>query len=155
MEKLIINIPKGYKVKSFDKETGEIFFEEKPKNIMERIKTIHDAVAELGEYDVEVIEFLKLEKAGIGGHILFYQKAVVIAKALNEGWLPNWNDSNECKYFPWFNMGSSSGGFSFNYCAYWYTNSYVGSSLCFKSHELAEYAGKQFIEIYEKFMIIK
>jgi len=30
----------------------------------------------------------------------------------------------------------------------------VGSRLCFKSSELAEYAGRQFQDIYKEFMII-
>src|SRR5690554_2140042 len=140
MEKLTINIPNGYKVKSFDKETGEIYFEEIPKNITERIKTIEDAIKELGDQDEEVIELRKMEKAGITSHILYYQQIVVFTKALNDGWKPNFNDWNEYKYFNWFEMGSSSGSV-FRIDAYGVrgTASDCGARLSFKSKELAEY----------------
>lgn len=125
------------------------------KNIKDRVKSIEDAIAELGEDDVEVIELRKLQDSGITSHILKQQIVVVITKALNEGWTPDWSNSNETKYFPWFRMGSSSGsGFSFNGYGGWATSSTVGSRLCFKSRELAEYAGKQFTEIYKEFMTI-
>jgi signal-transduction protein with cAMP-binding, CBS, and nucleotidyltransferase domain len=125
------------------------------KNIKDRVKSIEDAIAELGEDDVEVIELRKLQDSGITSHILKQQIMVVITKALNEGWIPDWSNSNETKYFPWFRMGSSSGsGFSFHVCDSWGTYSHVGSRLCFKSRELAEYAGKQFTEIYKEFMTI-
>lgn len=35
-----------------------------------------------------------------------------------------------------------------------YSNTNYGSRLAFKTEELAEYAGKQFIEIYRDFMIV-
>src|SRR5690554_1869097 len=151
MEKLTINIPNGYKVKSFDKETGEIYFEEIPKNITERIKTIEDAIKELGDQDEEVIELRKMEKAGITSHILYYQQIVVFTKALNEDWIADWSNSNQRKYFNWFEMGSSSGSvFRVSGCVDWHTDSSCGARLCFKSKELATYAGKQFESIYKE-----
>ena len=83
-----------------------------------------------------------------------FRKCTVIAKALNEGWLPDWNNSNEYKYYPWFDMRSSGGGFSFYDYGYDYSFSGVGSRLCFKSAELAEYAGKHFLDLYKSWMVI-
>jgi len=119
--------------------------------IQDRIKTIDDAVKELGDNDPEVIQYLKLEAAGISGHILYTQMLVVITKALNEDWTPDWHNGNWDKWYNWFNMSSSSSGrFSF-YCSdYRLSYSNCGSHLCFRSKELAQYAAKQFIDIYEK-----
>jgi hypothetical protein len=74
----------------------------------------------------------------------------VICRVLNEGWSPDWNNSSEYKYYPWFKMS----GLGLSYDGYGFTHSdtYVGSSPCFKSSELAEYAGKQFISIYKDFL---
>lgn len=124
------------------------------KDVKDRVKSVKDAVNELGEDDVEVIELRKLENAGITGHLLNYQMAVVITKALNEEWIPDWTNSNQYKYFPWFKMGSSSGvGFSYGGCGSWCANSSVGSRLAFRSSDLAKYAGTEFTEIFKGFMV--
>lgn len=73
--------------------------------------------------------------------------------ALNEKWVPNLNDSNQTKWFPWFELGGSS-GFRYSDSGGWDSGSVVGSRLCFKTRELAEYSGKQFTEVYKRFMII-
>lgn len=152
MKSLKIEIPKGFEVESFDEKEGIVKFRKTPKDIKSRIGSFDDVLVELGESDPEVIEYRKLQEAGVAQHILSNQEAVLITKALNEGWEPDWDDSNEYKYLPWFVMSTSG----FRYCGYdsWAAHSHVGSRLCFKSRELAEYAGKQFTEVYKSFMII-
>ncbi|ANF51722.1 hypothetical protein A0O34_14955 [Chryseobacterium glaciei] len=126
---------------------GKVFLQK----ITDRIKSIDDAVGELGEDDPDVIHYLKLEASGINGHILYSQMLVVITKALNEEYTPDWNNGEWDKWYNWFNMSSSSSGrFSFGGSAARGSLSYCGSRLCFKSKELAQYAAKQFIDIYEK-----
>ena len=82
---------------------------------------------------------------------------MVIAEALNEGWTPDWSNGEWDKWYPWFNMNdsSSAGRFSFIAAAYQYSHSRVGSRLCFKSEELATYAGTQFLDIYKDFFTVK
>ncbi|QDZ63264.1 hypothetical protein I6H88_13685 [Elizabethkingia bruuniana] len=148
---LKIEIPAGYEVDNFDPSTGEIKFREKPKDIKERIKTFADVLKYFGideTYFNEQNEDLESDEVA-------YRKVKLIVKALNEGWTPDWSDSDQYKYFPWFNMSSSSGaGFSFNDCDGWSTLSHVGSRLCFKNRDLAKYAGQQFESIYKEFMTI-
>jgi hypothetical protein len=81
----------------------------------------------------------------------YYEDLILVSKALNGNWQPDWSDSDECKYFPYF---TSASGLRFSYTNYGYrsTFTFIGSCLCFKNRELAEYAGKQFIEQYEKIM---
>lgn len=107
-----------------------------------------------------------------------YLKLRIITAALNEGWTPQFTE-DEYRYFPWFWLytkeeiakmdkeerkkvvlfgGSADNGASagFASAATHYSPSYatasVGSRLCFKSSALAEYAGKQFAEIYFAFV---
>ena len=82
---------------------------------------------------------------------------MVIAEALNEGWTPDWSNGEWDKWHPWFNMdnSSSAGRFSFDVADYRYSTSAVGSRLCFKSKDLATYAGTQFLDIYKDFFTVK
>ncbi len=83
-----------------------------------------------------------------------YTKLIIVARALNEGWEPNWQDSSERKWYPYFNLTS---GFacSVTGCVWADTGTGAGSRLCFKTEELARYASTQFIELYKKYMIIQ
>ena len=81
----------------------------------------------------------------------YYEDLILVSKALNGNWQPDWSDNNEYKYFPFFTFASGL-RFSDMYCNSRVVFSYVGSCLCFKNKELAEYAGKQFIKQYEKIM---
>ena len=74
-----------------------------------------------------------------------------IIQIRNKGWKPDWDNSNEYKYYPYFDMRSGF-GFSDTRYVYWRTSTIVGSRLCFLSAELAESTAKEFISIYEKFI---
>ena len=149
---LKIEIPEGFKINNFDINSGVVKFTSIPKSITERIKTIEDAINELGEDDEEVAELRKLLIANITSHILYRQQAVVIAKALNEGWIADYTNIDQSKYEPRFYYDSSAGGFVYHDNGYWFTRAYVGSRLCFHSSELAKYFGNQFIEIHRKYL---
>lgn len=120
---------------------------------MKKIKTFEDACKALGiKATLPVVKGLpeKHQEAIIANY-----KLVTIAEALNEGWKPNWNDSNEWKWNPWFDVNASAkkpsgSGLSFVDGGGWDTHAGVGSRLCFKSRELAEYAGKTFKKLYEQ-----
>ncbi len=148
MESLKIQIPNGFKVDSFDKKTGELKFKEIPKKVTERIKTIQDVLDDnrITEGDIDKMF------SSAPNHLKHQFIIELLVRSLNEGWVPDWNNSSEYKYQPCFKMGSS--GFRFNDYDYWFATSYVGSRLCFKSSKLAKYAGEQFREVYKQFMII-
>lgn len=122
-------------------------------SIMDRVKTLSDALKIHGKPSKD-IQWL-LDYNGKDEVVRAAQKwlqATIICKVLNEGWKPNWKDTNEYKYYPWFYMDKAGVGFSYYGCDYGHSSSAVGSRLCFKSSELAEYAGKQFLDIYKGFM---
>jgi hypothetical protein len=81
----------------------------------------------------------------------YYEDLILVSKVLNGNWQPDWSVSNEYKYFTYFTFASVL-RFSRTVCNFGNTYAHIGSCLCFKNRELAEYAGKQFIEQYEKIM---
>jgi len=115
------------------------------ENVMVRIKTFEDAIKETCRPGVP--DFSNLPE-DLREYFKAQYKIIVIAEALNEGWKADWNDSNQCKYYPYFYM--SSGAFVFDDAAYDYSYASAGysSRLCFKSRELARYAGEQFLDIW-------
>ena len=144
-----IKIPKGKEIDQVDFRTGKVTFKKKPENIIAKIETVADVLEANGLTQKK----FDLQCAGLTEDEINYRILKMLAKTLNEGWEPNWNDENEDKYFPWFYMGGSS-GFRFDVCGSWSTASGVGSRLCFKSRELTEYAANQFTDVYKKFMTI-
>jgi hypothetical protein len=124
-----------------------------PKDITAHVKTYLDACFELGiEPDKDEV----LTKLGFTTDEIAYRKLKTIAKALNEGWEPDWSNSNEYKYYPWFTYNGAYAGFSCALALGAATDTYasVGSRLCFKTRDLAAYAGKQFLSVYNDFLLI-
>jgi len=116
-------------------------------DVMDRVKTFYDACKEL---DINPLMILKDTDTPDEAA---YKKLKTIIQVLNEGWTPDWSNSNEQKYYPWFEFTQSSEfGLSFSDYDCTRTASSVGSSLCFRTKELAKYAGTQFIEIYREFL---
>lgn len=90
---------------------------------------------------------------GMGKDILAYIKIKMIALALNEGWKPTFTE-DEKRWYPYFKV-SKNGSVSFTLAHYDAScaGTYFSSYLAFKSQELAEYAGKQFIDIYKDYLM--
>ena len=147
---LKIEIPKGFKVDSFDALTGEIKLMPIPKDIKERIITFDDVLRENGVK----IEVFENNIQDLTTDEVAYKMLKEIVKAFNECWTPDWTDSSQGKYVPWFKMGSpSGGGLSCDDCAIWNSISHVGSRLCFETREQAKYAGKQFEDLYKSYFV--
>lgn len=87
--------------------------------------------------------------------IIAYYKLTIIIRALNEGWLPDWTDSNEYKYFNWFYIDSAGFAYAGMYSAVTYTSTNIGSRLCFKNATLAHYARETFEGLYFDYLFIE
>lgn len=128
---------------------------DKPEDVTDRIKTFDQALVEfstMGEYSNNFSTLLSYN--GINKDLIAakaFLQLTIIAKVLNEGWKPNWSNSNEHKYYPYFKYKSGF-GFSYSNLNSWHLLTFCGSRLCFKSYELAKYAGKQFESIYRDFL---
>ena len=149
------------------------------QDIKDRVKTFEDAVKVLGNDNQAVIDYYAVADKTCTEDILAMCQLRVIAEALNEGWRPKF-DGDECRFYPWFyiytkkeyeeldedekkecrvvgrssSYASASGGVAYAVAhnASSYSSSHYGSRLAFKTRELAEYCGKQFIEIWEKWL---
>lgn len=113
--------------------------------------------------------------------ILAYLKLRIICAALNEGWEPQFTE-DEWRYYPWFTLWTedelseksdewktdrhliSTGEYQTDYaglvfagsnCAPSGASADFGSRLCLKSDTLAVYCGKQFINIWADFCLIR
>ena len=173
MRKVEIEIPDG---KMAQWVNGVLtLVDEKPQNVMERIKTFEDAVVELsnremnGDKDAGKLldEWKIIIFSANSKDLLAYLKLRIITKALNEGWKPKF-DENERRYYPWFKLKTSrvvgrgsnneNANYGLVYAGAYYaslgSDTDCGPRLAFKSKELAEYAGKQFVEIYEEYCLI-
>lgn len=122
-------------------------------NITDRVKSFEDACQVLGiSTNVPEVKGLprKHQKAIIANY-----KLIVIAEALNEGWKPNWQDSDEYKYYPWFDM-SNPAGVGYSYTSNTASNTYAsfGSRLCLKNRELAIYFGQTFTDLFNDSLLL-
>lgn len=146
-----------------DEGNGSIFDyfykEEDYEEITDRVKTYEDACKVLG---VEPINEQNAKAQGFRSDEIARRKLETIAAALNEGWKPDWNNTDQYKYYPYFYIqenakGKGSAGLSYastNHAAA-LTSAYIGSRLCFYALRLARYAGNQFTDLYEQILIEK
>lgn len=153
----------------------------KSENVMDRIKTFEDACKELGDIHSFVVAFKIAEANGaFGPDVIAYLKLRIICAALNEGWKPQFTE-DEYRWYPLFTLwkeeelkdkseewkagkklwlfggtpyhSSACGLASAGSSGAW-TNSDSDDSarLAVKSEELADYFGKQFIDIWADFL---
>lgn len=145
--------------------------------ITERIKTFEDAMLELGEEHPFVKEWHLGEN--LSPELEAYLQLRVICAALNEGWEPKFTE-DEVRWFPWFwlytqdeinNMDEqekqarhhiSTGDYETEYAGFAcapsapsISSTYFGSRLCLKSEALAVYCGKQFIDLWADFNLVR
>lgn len=146
-----------------DEGNGSIFDyfykEEDYEEITDRVKTYEDACKVLG---VEPINEQNAKAQGFRSDEIARRKLETIAAALNEGWKPDWNNTDQYKYYPYFYIqenakGKGSAGLSCasTACTAAYTLAYIGSRLCFYASRLARYASNQFTDLYEQILIEK
>lgn len=117
----------------------------KNQDVRDSIKTFEDALAETGRPDIPAFSDLPED---MRSYFIAQYKMSVIIEALNEGWVPDWNNSNEYKWRIWFRMSPSAVSFDYSDCDDGCSLAGSGSRLCFKSEELAIYCAKQFLDIW-------
>lgn len=115
--------------------------------ITDKIKSFEDAMAATGRPTVPAFADVPED---MREYFQAHYKMAVIAESLNEGWKADWNDFDQRKYLPWFDYTMASSGFAFYATNYSYSDAYAGCAfrLCFAERELAEYAGREFIDIW-------
>ena len=167
---------KEFMKKLFGTETFAINF-----NVMERVKTFQDAVNELGDNHPFVKQYYNMLYSKFGtmmdADLIAYLQLRIIAAALNEGWEPQFTE-DEYRYYPYFYFytkeeyeqlsdddkrrcvgrshddANAVGGlvYASSYDGPADSNTGNGVRLAFKTRKLAEYAGKQFLDIWADFV---
>lgn len=81
-------------------------------------------------------------------------KLFTIAQAWNimDGFVPDFSNRGQEKWFPWFTYEKATERFVFSSTVYTSASAFanIGSRLCFKTQERAEQFGKQFSNLYNK-----
>ena len=178
MKKVEIEIPERKKAEWVDGVLTLV--DEKPQDVTERIKTFEDACEELGDEHPLVKEYCSVVNINldITQDLISYLKLRIIITAINEGWEPTFG-ADECRYYPWFyiytkeeyeeldeeekahgvplrssNNANAIGGLVYASAGNAGSLSVTSSSsrLALKTRELAEYCGKQFIDIWADFL---
>ena len=145
MKNLKINVPEGYEIDTAQSTFENIVFRPIPKCITERVKSVGDACEILGSKDEEVQNLRQLETLDSPPQkLLDYQKLVVVIKALNEGWYPDF-ENDEYKWFPWFEM---RGGQALHCVGFYHSRASVPAPTLLKSRDLVKYATSRFLDLY-------
>lgn len=168
--------------KAVKEALGEKFSEVLPA--IERVKTYEDAVNELGEDHPYVVAASSAQwrfSEEVNKDVVAYLKSRVVVAALNEGWQPEYVPG-ERRWYPYYDLitkedydamsdyekakcrcvgrsddnANASGGIvcSSVSSASAFSVAHYCSRLAFKSEELAEYAGKQFAELFADFCFL-
>ena len=118
------------------------------------IKSYKEALKYLKRYD----ETFNLVTCHNAKALIAIEKLITIAEAWNKAdyFVPDFSDRNQDKYFPWFVYNDNTAGFVFAGTAYTASgaDAAVGSRLCFKTSERAEQFGKQFIDLWNDFLLL-
>ena len=179
--KIEIEVPDGKKAEWVN-GVLTLVDEKDTRPVTERIKTLDDAIRELGDDNVLVSLYRDMaisvpDQKDEDADVVAYLQLRIIAAALNEGWKPEFKD-DEYRWYPYFRLytqdeiddlddedksrvvrrsggHADAGGGSVCVRACDVASHAYGSHgarLSFKSDELALYAGKQFAEYYAKFI---
>lgn len=158
------NRPVTERIKTFDDACNELGEDHPMVSVFDALVTRANGEQSLAEWmGKDVVAFLKLR---------------IITEALNEGWHPKFTE-DEYRYYPWFyiytkeeydnfseeekrrcvgraySYANAYGGLvcSYAYSASSFSSADVGVRLAFSNRDLAEYAGKQFIDIWADFVL--
>lgn len=158
------NRPVTERIKTFEDACNELGED----NLMVRV--YQTLIARAGKTEQSLAEWM-------GKDVVAFLKLRIITEALNEGWHPKFTE-DEYRYYPWFYIytkeeydnfseeekrrgvgrassnANADGGLVVSHAVYASSYSVTGNGvrLAFSTRELAEYAGKQFIDIWADFV---
>ena len=127
-----------------------------PRPVTERIKTFEDACDDLNrraqagdKLANDLMTDLQFNSPRTPD-LLAYIQLRIITYALNEGWVPQFDDKAQLLYVGGRADSGARCGLSSAYSFYGFSISYtnLGARLAFKSSELAKYAGRQFAALW-------
>lgn len=121
---------------------------------MEHLKTFEAACEVLGLDPTILPEVSRLDESRAKAQIAIYKLDVLSDAAWKkEGKIIDWNDFNQRKYYPWFKLKGSPGGFSYGVYRCDYSCSLVGSRLVFPTVESMKFIEENYLDLYKDFML--
>ena len=133
--------------------------EQEYEEITDRVKSYADACKVLG---IEPMNEQNMKAQGFRPDEVARRKLETITEALNEGWKPDWNNTDQYKYYPYFFIrendkaeGTAGLAYANTVNAASLASARIGSRLCFHDSDTARYAGNTFTELYEQILIEK
>jgi hypothetical protein len=113
-----IEVPKGFEIDKENSTFEKIVFKE-VNSAMDRIYKYHNTTEK---------EFDELYK-NIPNHVKAYEKECMVVAYYNKDWKPDFNNSSEKKWYPWFYIED----FRLDFCGSYVTASVVPARLLFKN----------------------
>lgn len=90
--------------------------------------------------------------------LIALNKLFTIAEAWNkaDGFVPDFGDRSQAKWFPWFRWSDDTAGFVYAYTSDAASSAAAafGSRLCFKSYSRAEQFGKMYADLYNEVFLL-
>ena len=121
------------------------------KNPMSWVKTFDDICKCEGGNEILFLENCKQDHCTEDE--IAYRQLKLIRKIITNDHRPPADHANEKKWHPYFDLGAPSGfGFSNADFTYWNTCTAVAAHLYFRTENEADFAGRTFLKIYEKFI---
>lgn len=116
------------------------------------IKTFEDACTKLALNPAQLPDTSMIPEE-FSKPIVAAYKLMIIFKAINNGWVPDWSDWSKYKYYPWYAVLSSGFGFSHSYYHCTYATTSVGSRLCTDTSDKAKFIAEQFKAEYQEYFL--
>ena len=112
------------------------------------IKSFEDACNHLG-VSTEIPYFTNIGINNTRQYINMYKLDIII-RAINNGWIPDFSNCNQTKWYPYFTTDNNGVG---TYCSTYYNNNnnrFLPLALYLESDEKAKYVGKTFTDLYNE-----
>lgn len=119
-------------------------------DIVDRITSFADVCEAEGTTEEEF--FRVCAAAGLSPDEIAYRQMKMIARVLNEGWVPDYDDRNQQKWELWFYLNEPGFRLDVAHCDYSFSG--VGARLVFREKRLAEHATRIFLPVYKAFSTI-
>jgi len=147
-----LDIKKSYsEANSTQKKLLEKYFDiVSASSIMKEINTFDDVLQALGKKMEDILPWKKPKNKNQLSQNAF-AKIQCITELYNDGEKFDWTNSNQYKYYPWFQK-NARGGWVLSFVYYYSSLANVGFGYYFKSKELAEDAVKKFMDIYKDYL---
>lgn len=120
--------------KEYIKDASEVF----------KVKTYSEVCKQLKETELKASDFDFLPTLDDSKKALSFAKIKQLERFFNQGWVPNWNDNSEYKYYLWYQYKSS--GWEFGSVGSCYGS--FGLPGFYKTGDIANHVQKYFNDIY-------